>query len=118
MLHGRPMKWEKGSFDASGLPIHAEPMDDEPRKRVERGGNGTKEWLLGRQAKTPVFAPEGLQWIQGAKASGFNKFEFAEPSVVATPAGSALSDHLRSPLGGELKSPPEPREREPQRPRD
>ncbi len=87
------MKWEKGSFDASGLPIHDEPVNDGPRKRVERGGDGTKEWLLGHQAKATVYAPENLEWIQGAKASGVNKFELGEPGVVVTPAGSAFSDH-------------------------
>ena len=122
-LHGRPMEWGKESFDASGMPIHAEPVDEDPRKRVERGGTGTKVWLLGHQAETPVFAPKSTM-IQGAKAqsdvasSSLVKFEFAEPDVVATPVGSTLSDHLKSPLGGELKSPPEPRESEPKRLRD
>ena len=41
-----------------------------------------------------------------------------EGDVVVTPVDSALLGHLRSPLGGELKSPPEPRESDPKRPRD
>ena len=41
MTYGRPMKWEKMTFDASGMPIHIEPVDEDPRKWVERGGTGT-----------------------------------------------------------------------------
>ena len=58
MVHGRPMNWEKGAYDASGLPIPREPTDEEPRKWVERGGTGTKEWLYDRRAEMPNFAPK------------------------------------------------------------
>ncbi len=112
------MKWGKGTFDASGMPIHIEPMDEDPRKWVERGGTGTKDWLLGHQAERPVSAPKSTM-LRGAKslnkaASGsLDNFEFGEGDVVVTPVDSALLDHTKSPLGGELKSPPEPMEREP-----
>ena len=90
-------------------------MGDDPRKRVERGGVGTKEWLLKPQAQAPVYAPEDLTWIQGAKAGGINQFEFGEPGVVATPAGARIPDHMESPLGGGLESPPEPKQKDPKR---
>ena len=93
-------------------------VDDDPRKRVERGGEGTKEGLLSPQAKAPVYAPEDLSWIQGAKAGGINQFELGEPGVVVAPAGVRISDHTfhtKSPLGGGLKSPPEPRQKDPKR---
>ncbi len=105
MTYGRPMKWEKVTFDASGMPIHIEPVDEDPRKWVERGGTGTKDWLLGRQAEAPVFAPKRAM-LRGAGSLNKAASSSGEGDVVVTPVDSALLDHMKSPLGGELKSPP------------
>ncbi len=111
MTHARPMNWGKGHFDASGMPIFDEPMGDDPRKRIERGGVGTKELLLRPQPQDPVYATDNLTWVRGTEANGINQFELGEPGVRATSAGPQFSDHTESPLGGGLGSPPEPKQK-------
>ena len=109
------MNWETCHFDATGMPVFDEPTGDDPRKRVERGGVDTRAWLLRPQPNDPVYATEDLDWVRGTEANGINKFVLGEPGVRDTSAGPQLTDHTVSPLGGGLRSPPEPKQEGPKR---